>query len=331
MHTGVLGLAAVLGLFVSTREETENPEATSERYEVWAGSPETLERIVFEAPKRTVVLEPKRDGEGRFYVTKVDKVEGGQPNPHAVDAGPSASTPEKRTSLRFIGVKAAEALAKQVAPLVAIRRIGPVEPKRNEEFGLDKPEGKLKVKIRGVEHELVIGGTTPGGQERYARETKTGAVYAVPADLAGDMLGAESRLLERDLHGFEEGDVTRVRVSKREKSREIVAMAEKKDSWADPATPTKLDETAGNWMSKLDRLKVQEYVETPAAPLRREDAVVRVEYFAGGKPLGFVELYKVPGEKGSDYLVKSERTRWAAKVLTSAAEQVDQDLGSVLK
>jgi hypothetical protein len=194
VHTGVLGLAAVLGLFVSTKEETENPEATSERYEVWAGSPETLERIEFVAPKRTVVLEPRRDGEGRFYVTKVDKVEGGQqtpPNPHApADAGASASTPEKRTSLRFIGVKAAEALAKQVAPLVAIRRIGPVEPKRNEEFGLDKPEGKLKVKIRGVEHELVIGGTTPGGQERYARETKSGAVYAVPADLAGDMLGA---------------------------------------------------------------------------------------------------------------------------------------------
>ena len=108
-------------------------------------------------------------------------------------------------------------------------------------------------------------------------------------------------------------------------------MAEKKSGWADPATPTKLDETVGNWMSKLERLKVQEYVEAPAAPLRREDAVVRVEYFAGGKAIGFVELYKVPGEKSSDYLVKSERTRWAAKVLTSAAEQVDQDLGSVLK
>jgi hypothetical protein len=145
------------------------------------------------------------------------------------------------------------------------------------------------------------------------------------------MLSAESRLLERDLHGFEEDAVTRARVSKREKSREITAMPEKKGGWADPATPTKLDETVGNWMSKLERLKVQEYVETPAAPLRREDAIVRVEYFAGGRSLGFVELYKVPGEKSSDYLVKSERTRWAAKVLTSAAEQVDQDLGSVLK
>ena len=111
----------------------------------------------------------------------------------------------------------------------------------------------------------------------------------------------------------------------------IVALPEKKGGWADPATPTKLDETAGNWMTKLDRLHVQEYVETPKTPLRREDAVLVIEYFDGSKPLGFLELYKTPAEKGSDYFVKTERTRWAAQVLTSAAEQVDQDLGSVLK
>jgi hypothetical protein len=137
--------------------------------------------------------------------------------------------------------------------------------------------------------------------------------------------------LERDLHGFAEADVTRVRVSKRGKSREIVTLAEKKGGWADAATPTKLDETAGNWMTKLERLRVQEYIESPSTPLRPDDAIVRVDYYSGSKPVGYVELYKVPGEKGSDYLVKSERTRWSAKVITSAAEQVDQDLGSVLK
>jgi hypothetical protein len=76
---------------------------------------------------------------------------------------------------------------------------------------------------------------------------------------------------------------------------------------------------------------VLEYVENPNPPLRREEILLRVEYFGGSKPLGFLELYKVPGEKGSDYLVKTERSRWVAKVLTSAAEQVDQDAGSVVK
>jgi hypothetical protein len=340
VHTGVLGIAAILGLWVWADDEKAEGEASSERVEVWNGSPDSIEMIRFEAPKRTVVLEPKKDEQGRYYVTKVDKVEGGaappddDPHGHAkpADAGaPPVSTPEKKVSLRFIGVKAADELATQLAPLTALRRIGVVEPKRAEEFGLDKPDGTLKVKIGGREHSLVFGGTTPGGNERYAKEVSTNTVYAVAGDIAQHMLGAESRLLERDLHGFEEAEVTRVRVSKRGKSREISAMPEKKGGWADASTPTKVDETVGNWMTKLERLRVQEYVETPSAPLRPDDAVVRVDYFSGSKPLGFVELYKVPGEKASDYLVKSERTRWAAKVLTSAAEQVDQDLGSVLK
>jgi len=338
VHTGVLGLAGALGLWVSSSDEKENSDSTLvDRVEVWAGSPDSIEAIRFEAPQRTVVLEPKKDGQGRYYVGKIDKEEGARheeesPSPHGRPPAPVAPvTPGKRTTIRFIGVKGADELAKQLAPLMALRKIGPIDPKRAEEFGLDKPDGTLKVKIGGTEHALVIGGTTPGGQERYAKDVKSGAVYAVAGDLAQSMLGAESRLLERDLHGFQELDVTRVRISGRGKSREIHAMPEKKGGWADGTTPTKLDETAGNWMTKLERLHVQEYVETPNPPLKPDQLVIRIEYLEGTKPLGFLELYKVPGEKGSDYLVKSERTRWAAKVLTSAAEQVDQDVGSVLK
>jgi hypothetical protein len=329
IHAGALGAAGLLAFAVWSKEPSEGLESSNEKVEVWGGSPESIEMIRFDSPQRSVVIEPKKDAEGRYYVTRVEKEDGGAHDASAVDAG--APAPGKRTTMRFIGVKAAEDLAKQIAPLMAFRRIGPIEPKRAEEFGLDKPEGTLKVKIRGVEHSLVIGGTTPGGQERYAKEGASGAVYAVTGEIAQNMIGAESRLLERDLHGFEMLDVTRVRVSKAQKAREIAALPEKKGGWADPANPTKLDETAGNWMSKLERLHVVEYVETPNPPLRPQDAVLRVDYLAGSKTLGFLELYKVPGEKGSDYLVKTERIRWAAKVLTSAAEQVDQDASSVLK
>jgi hypothetical protein len=331
IHTGVLGAAGLLAFAVWSKEPSEGLESSNDKVEVWGGSPDALEMIRYDSPKRTVVIEPKKDAEGRYYVAKVEKEEGGAHDEETVDAGAPAPTPGKRTTLRFIGVKTADELAKQLAPLMAFRRIGTIEPKRAEEFGLDKPDGTLKVKIRGVEHSLVIGGTTPGGQERYAKEVSSGTVYAVTGDIAQNMIGAESRLLERDLHGFDAGDVTRVRVSKGQKSRDITALPEKKGGWADPANPTKLDETAGNWMSKLERLHVVEYVETPNPPLRPQDAVLRAEYFSGSKTLGFVELYKVPGEKGSDYLVRSERIRWSAKVLTSAAEQVDQDASSVLK
>ncbi|HEX6764464.1 MAG TPA: DUF4340 domain-containing protein [Polyangiaceae bacterium] len=329
VHAGVFGLAAALGLWEAWGgDDKESNEPSADRVEVWGGSPDSLESIRFESPQRTVVLEPKKDAEGRYYVARVEKQDGAAAA--MPDAGASPPAPGKKTTERFIGVKTAEDLAKQLAPLMAMRKIGPIEPKRAEEFGLDKPEGTLKVKIRGAEHSLVFGGTTPGGQERYAKDG-TGAVYAVSGDIMQNLSGAESRLLERDLHGFQELDVTRVRISARGKSREISAIPEKKGGWADPSNPTKPDETAGNWMSKLDRLHVLEYVESLNPPLRPDQVMLRVEYFAGTKPLGYLELYKVPGEKSSDYLVKSERTRWLAKVLTSAAEQVDQDLGSVVK
>jgi len=341
VHAGVLGLAVALGLSAWSSDEKEvSPEAVTERVEVWGGSPDSLETMRFDAKERTVVIEAKKDALGRYYVAKVDKVEGKaeKRDPHDPHAPPDSSSadagapvPGKRTTMRFIGVKSADELAKQVAPLMALRRIGAIEPKRAEEFGLDKPEGTLKVKIGGKEHALVIGGSTPGGGERYAREVATNLVYAVPSYIAQNMIGAESRLLERDLHGFEDGEVTRVRLTKRGKSREVIAIPDKKGSWADPATPTKADETTGNWMTKLDRLRVQEYVETPSTPLRPEEAVVRIEYLSGSKPLGFLELYKVPSGQASEYFVKTERTRWVVKVLTSAAEQVDQDLSSVLK
>ncbi|HEX2672470.1 MAG TPA: hypothetical protein VHM25_16425, partial [Polyangiaceae bacterium] len=99
----------------------------------------------------------------------------------------------------------------------------------------------------------------------------------------------------------------------------------------DSATPTKLDETAGNWMAKLGRLHVQDWVEKPSATPGPESLVVRVDYFAGSKPLGSLELYKLPADKGNEYLAKTEYGRWFARVITSAAEQVDQDSTSLVK
>lgn len=108
-------------------------------------------------------------------------------------------------------------------------------------------------------------------------------------------------------------------------------MEDKKDGWADAATPTTLDETAGNWMSKLERLRIS-VCQSPGE-LAPEARVVKVELSGkGGRKLGFLELYKAPGEGGKPrFLVKTEHTRWYAEVIASAAEQVEEDLGSVYK
>lgn len=329
LHLGLLGVAGALALGVWTRDDDGKLASKPSEVEVWGGTPDAVTAVSFESATRKVRIEPKKDALGRWYVGTVDKDEPSFVNPHGGDAG-AAPNPPKHTSVRFVATKAGDDLLKTLAPLHALRAVGKVEGTRNEEFGLDKPEGTLKVTIDGKSQSLVIGGATPGGSEHYAR-TGSGDVFAIAGDVVQNMQFAESRLPERDLQPFKPEEATRVRVSKGGKTRELLRVPDKKDGWADSATPTKLDETAGNWMTKLGRLHVQDWLEKPAQPLAPESTVVHVDYFAGTKPLGSLDLYKVPAEKGNEYLARSEYGRWYARVVTSSAEQVDQDLGSIVK
>jgi hypothetical protein len=346
LHAGILVVSAGLAYSVWNKDEPL-PEKQQSMVDVWGGTQASFSKLSFEGKTRKVRLESQKDAVGYYYVAAVDKEDA--PDPHADvpghgDKAPLKPPEGKKETLRFVSVKAGETLVKSLAPLKALRAVGKVEASRNEEFGLDKPEGTLMVTIDGKEHVLVIGGTTPGGSERYAKYQNNGEVFAISGDIAQSLMFGDSRLPERDLHGFKNEDVVKVKISKGGKQRELLRLKEKVEGWADVASPTKQDETAGNWMSKLGRLRGNEYVEKPSGPVRPENAIVRVEYFDAGKSLGFAELYKVPSDKPasdkpasdaaaakSDYLIRTEWDRWFIKVPTSSAEQVEQDLASVLK
>jgi hypothetical protein len=327
-HAVLFAVASGLALAVWSRDESVVQSADSERVEVWGGSADSISRLEFESPKLKFSLDSQKDEVGRFFVASLEKDEAKLP-PSSRDAG--APEPAKRVASRFVAVKAAGELVQKLAPFSAVRRIGPYQPARAEEFGFDKPDGTLKVKVGGTEQALVIGAATPGGQERYARHVASNTIYAVESDLAQNLLSAESRLLERDFHGFGEADVTRLRVTRAGKSRDFVPVPDKKGAFADAATPQQVDQTAGNWLGKVDRLRVAEYVEKPDQPRPPESAVARIEYFGAAKPLGYLELFAVPGEKGNEYLARTEYTRWYVKVTSSLGEQVDQDLASLVK
>ncbi len=330
VHLGLLGGAALLALGVWTRDDESQLTLKPSEVEVWGGSPDSVTALSFESKTRKVRIEPRKDERGRWYVGTVDKDEPAFVHPPAGVDGGAPSNPPKHETVRFIAVKAADDLVKSLAPLRALRAVGKVEGTRAEEFGLDKPEGTLKITLGGKEQSLVIGGATPGGSERYAK-SGAGDVYAVAGDIVQGLLYAESRLPERDLHEFKPEEATQVKLSKAGKTRELSRVPGKNEGWADSATPAKLDETAGNWMAKLGRLHVQDWVEKPKSPLGPESNVVSVVYLAGSKPLGTLELFRVPGEKGNEYLAKTEYGRWYARVVTSSAEQVEQDVGSVVK
>jgi hypothetical protein len=331
LHGALLVISGGLAYSVWNQDEPL-PEKQQGMVDVWSGAQASFSKLSFEGKTRKVRLESQKDELGYYYVTTVTFDE---TPPPAAPAAPSATPlkpPEPKPPARFVSVKAGETLVKSLAPLKAVRAVGKVGADRNEEFGLDKPEGTLKVTIDGKEQVLLLGGTTPGGNDRYAKYQNSGEVFAIPGDIAQSLLFGESRLPEREPHGFKNEDIARVRIQKAGKSRELLRVKEKNDGWGDVATPGKQDETAGNWMTKLSRLRGSEFVEKPATPLSPDKAIVRVEYFeSGSKPVGFVELYKVPGEKANDYLIRTEWARWYVKVPAATGEQVETDLASVLK
>ena len=330
VHLALLGVAGVLAVGVWTRDDDAQLALKPSEVLVWGGTPESVTALSFENATRKLRLEPKKDERGRWYVGTVDKDEPSLVHtPPGADGG-APTTPPKHDTIRFLSVKAADDLVKSLAPLHALRAVGKVEGTRAEEFGLDKPDGTLKITVGGKEQTLTFGSATPGGTERYAK-SGSGDVYAVSGDIVQGLLYAETRLPERELHEFKPEEATLVKVSKGGKIRELSRVAGKNEGWADAATPTKLDETAGNWMTKLGRLHVQDWVEKPSAALGPGSNVVSVAYFAGSKPLGTLDLFRVPGEKGNEYFAKTEYSRWYARVVTSSAEGVEQDLGSVVK
>lgn len=338
-HIVVTAVAGATALSLWTKEEEPVKTLTAE-VRVWQGAPDQIESVSFESKDLKVRLEPKQDELGRWFVVHVNKVEKkARPprNPHdpnPPEPEPEESTPGKWVRSSFVSVKEGNALATSLAPLMALRAIGRVDKGRLEEFGFDKPEGTVSVKLGGTVHKLTVGGLTPGGGDRYVQLVGTGEAYAVPGDALRGLLQPESRLLETELHGFDMNDVRRVKITHGTQERELVRLENKPEAWAAPDHPQEQDETASNWMTKVSRLRVSKYLEKEPKHLTPEALVVRIEYLNAKKTLGFVELFKSPGASGDkakdDYVVRTENTRWYGEVLASRAEQVEQDLASVL-
>ena len=335
VHLGLLALAVTFAMLVWTRDKKAAALSQAD-VTVWSGRAADVQRIAFEGKKKKVVLEARQDKAGRYFVGRAEREAAAPPDAdhadHADHADQAAAKPEgEAKSSTFVSVGAANKLAELLAPLKAMRAIGRVGDDRAAEFGLDDPEGTITVTVGGAERKLVVGGATPGGADRYARDPASGEVYAVKGDIFRDLDQAESRLLERDPHEWRDIEVSRAKVIVGDKARELArGGAEGKKFWADPASVDQADETAGNWMSKLERLRPTEYTTTAPEP---REVVLRVEYTGNAGALGFLELVKgPPGPTGKpDYFVTTERLRLHGKVPVSLAEQVEQDLGAVVK
>jgi hypothetical protein len=280
------------------------------------------------------VLEAKSDAVGAYFIGQVEREKPAEPeeaDPHAPPDAPPPSVAElaERETVRFVAVQEANELLESLAPLKAIRGLGMLDDSKLADFGFDEETpAKLTLSIGGQMHELVIGESTPGGGDTYAR-LPNGEAFVLDGQLVRNISSGDTRLLERKLRSWEDEETKSVKVVSADSSREL-ARTEQKSFWADPKTADQKDETASNWMDKFERLRITEYIENPEpAPT----PLFEVEYFgAQGKRLGRISVARVPGKEADkpDFLARSEHTRWWGKVLRSNAEQLAQDLSALL-
>jgi hypothetical protein len=325
LHAAVLGVSVAAAIGVWMRDKEPRALAMGDVV-VWSGHASDVEKVTFEGKRRKVAIEAKKDALGRYFVGTLER-EAPPPRPHAADAG-APPAPAKPTTIGFVSVGPGDKLAEALGTLKALRALGKVGDDRAAEFGLAEPEGTVTVTISGAERKLVVGGPTPGGGDRYVRLLSSGEVFVLKGEPLRNLESPDSLLLERELHEWKDAEVQKARVEAGGKSRDVVrGGAAGKRFWADAASPETNDETLGNWMSKLERLRPSEFLVTdPEA----KETLLRVEY-TGSKPLGFLEVIKVPGGDKPAYYLRTERTRLYGKVVASLAEQVQQDLGTIVK
>jgi hypothetical protein len=327
VHAAVLVIAAGVATFLWTREKEGGKPLVAGDVTVWPGRSEDVHHITYESKTRKVDLETKQDSAGRYLEGTVEKESG--PPKHAADAGPPAKPPPPKTIVTLVSVTEGQKVLDALAPLKALRDVGKLGDDRLGEFGLTTPEATLTVDVGGTSRKLLVGSSAGASGDRYVKDPASGEVYAVKGDLLKDLDSADSRMLEHELHEWKDAEIKTATLTAGAKKRSLVRGGEGgKHFWADASTPDAQDETISNWITKLERLRPTEFVAT--APGKRE-VVLRVDY-AAGRALGFLELAKAPGDKGkADYFVTTERTRLPAKVTATTAEQVEQDLGGVLK
>jgi fructose-specific component phosphotransferase system IIB-like protein len=346
LHIVLLVAAAGWAFVESDPAKNENKPLLPGEAQLWKGKASQVSFVSYTAKRKVITLEQKKDAEGAYFLGKVapaaeDTATADKPDEKKDEADtkkppghPKATVkPKPVEPATFVSVRNGKKIIDKLASLRAKRSVGEVAADREAEFGLDKPAGILKVTVAGKTHELVVGRATPGSGNRYMRLVATNRVYVIDASFIRDLGAGAIRLRESTMHAWKTTDIAEVTIHNADKQRAIVrAGTEGRRFWADAADLERNDETAGNWLSKLGRLRPNGYLESLPEGASQ---VLRVEYRGEKKVLGFVELYKKPADpadaKAKDsYFAKSEQTRLFVVVSASVAEQVAEDVGSVV-
>lgn len=227
----------------------------------------------------------------------------------AADAGVPPPPPAPR-ELR--GNEVAKSLLAKLAPLKAMRALGDLDAKKQEELGLTNSPRKLTLTVDGREQAFTLASPsgTAWGSPYLRRED--GRVFLLGPALLPDLENAANRLVDRRKHTFEMGDFDSFTVTQGKASRAFVLNGKPPApvTVAPQSAPDKPDEFARNWFDRVWRLLPMELLgkgEEP--PGGAPEEVFRVDYRRGDKPVGHAIVAR--GAKGEFYLRTEHTPGWA--------------------
>jgi hypothetical protein len=295
-------------------------------------------------PDEVVLLDPTKNPRHFPPAPKPAAAAAGAPAPApAAESGEEApkkdkELPDANKPKRFLANGAFNGWLKRLTPVRALRSLGKLDAKQDEDFGYGKTLGFLELECGGRTLELQSGARAFGASQRYLRDTKSGVTYLFDEPTVSDLESAQFKFMQADLHIWKTEDIEEVTVEAQGAKKKLVQRDRKlpQAQWVDEAEPAKRNEVYANWFSRLGRLRARAYLERgtePGSDLKQAGsatAVARIDYKVSDGRTGSLELVRVDENSVGHYYARTETTRAWVALFDSAAKDVEQDVGMVV-
>ncbi|GEM_PF-1590337 len=241
----------------------------------------------------------------------------------------------------FPGNEQAKKLVTSLSPLSALRRFDDLDADALEQMGLNESNGTLTLEDgTGKTASFEVGSKAYGSNDTYVRVAGGNTVYLVSSKVLGPLRGAETRLMERNIFGFEEEDATAATVSTGVASVSFSHQGRHDKAnafWARPDALETRDTPAQGFVEKVFQLRATAYQtedETVAEGDLETMVTVSLEREEGDP--GSVALARsVDAEKSTDdetiyvWWAKTHRTRdqWVKVSRSTASDLAEQAPG----
>ncbi len=313
-----------------------------------------IERLEYQTDKRQIVAEATPTGGFQLTIhqtlsKRVAKKLPPKPAADATDGGPAdgadgqaadasappAAEPEVREETKVTRYRASSDFAKALArvlPLVAVRELGEVDAEQLERFGLAEPTGRLRITSRGQTVEYQVGERTYGRASVYLRPAPDGPVSLVSAGLLSTVDFRPPRFKELRFLGLQSKDVVKVVLDcDGTGSRTLVHQNQHLPGggqWVPADDPDSADELFGNWMRKLLRLSLVEYLAEPVTPVQA--AQCRLTFEREGAEALKAQITWTADPKGKQiYYGRSDFSGDWVKLEPTAASSLVSDLSAI--